>query len=87
MKLPITVNLMPTQSLPTGDTTSPTALGSGTHTDTQHTVTGECVHYWCAIKAMAMKHTSKCYCSVLLSNLVLLAGGKSLWYRTSSMEC
>ena len=34
------IQLMPTQSLPVGDT----ALGSGTHTDAQHTVTGECVH-------------------------------------------
>ena len=34
------IQLMPTQSLPVGDT----ALGSGTHMDTQHTVTGECVH-------------------------------------------
>ena len=49
--------ILPTQSLPAGDTSSPTALGSGTHTDTQHTVTGECVHYceWgqCGIKTTA----------------------------------
>ena len=31
--------MMPTQSLSVGAT----ALVSGTHTDTQHTVTGECV--------------------------------------------
>ena len=35
--------MMPTQTLPAGDTASPTALGSGTHMDTQHIVTGECV--------------------------------------------
>ena len=31
-------------SLPAGDTVSPTTLGSEAHTNTQHTVTGECVH-------------------------------------------
>ena len=34
------IQMMPTQSPSVGAT----ALGSGTHTDTQHTVTGECVH-------------------------------------------
>ena len=34
---------MSTTSLPTGDSVSSTALAE-THTNTQHTVTGECVH-------------------------------------------
>ena len=46
---------MPTQSLPVGDTTSPTALCSESHMNTQHTVTGECGHYCCTSEAMAVK--------------------------------
>ena len=45
-----------------GDTTSPTALGSGTHMDTQHTVTGECVHYCCTSEVVAMKHIMLLFC-------------------------
>ena len=37
---------MSTTSLPAGDTVSSTALAE-THTNTQHTVTGECVHISC----------------------------------------
>ena len=47
---------MSTTSLPAGDTVSPTALAE-THTNTQHTVTGECVHISCCTsEAMAETH-------------------------------
>ena len=46
---------MSTTSLPAGATVSPSALGEP-HTTTQHTVTGECVHFnWCTSEAVAVK--------------------------------
>ena len=66
---------MPPTSLPAGDTVSPTALGSEAHTNTQHTVTGECVHNCGTSEAMAMKDTPILQnCSVLLPHLVLATG-------------
>ena len=66
---------MPPKSLPAGDTVSPTALGSEAHTNTQHTVTGECVHNCGTSEAMAMKHTPILQnCFVLLPHLVLATG-------------
>ena len=47
---------MSTTSLPAGDNLSPTALAE-TLTNTQHTVTGECVHISCCTsEAMAVMH-------------------------------
>ena len=75
------------KSLPAGDTTSPTTLGSGTHTDTQHTVTGECTHYCCISEAVAMKQRNASVLLSFLTSSYLLGEGRSLWYETSSMEC
>ena len=75
------------KSLPAGDTTSPTALDSGTHTDTQHTDTGECVHYCCTGEAVAMKQRNATVLLSLLASSYLLGERMSLWYRTSSVEC
>ena len=51
--------VMPTQSLPVGDNTSPTALCSESHMNTQHTVTGECGHYCCTSEG-SMYHQPSC---------------------------
>ena len=66
---------MSPKSLPAGDTVSPTALGSEAHTNTQHTVIGECVHDCGTSEAMAMKHTPTLQNRyVLLPHLVLATG-------------
>ena len=45
-------------------TVSPSGLGES-HTATQHTVTGECVHInWCTSEAMAVRHVPTLYSNV-----------------------
>ena len=68
---------MPTQSLPVGDTTSPTALCSESHMNTQHTVTGECGHYCWTSEAMAVKAACTTNHPVILPLLgAIVSGGK-----------
>ena len=68
---------MPTQSLPVGDTPSPTALCSESHMNTQHTVTGECGHYCCTSEAMAVKVACTTNHPVILHHLgAIVTGGK-----------
>ena len=68
---------MPTQSLPVGDTTSPTALCSESHMNTQHTVTGERGHYCCTSEAMAVKAACTTNHPVILHLLgAIVTGGK-----------
>ena len=68
---------MPTQSLPVGDTTSPTALCSESHMNAQHTVTCECGHSCCTSEAMAVKAACTTNHPVILPLLgAIVTGGK-----------
>ena len=78
--------VMPTQSLPVGDTTSPTALCSESHMNTQHTVTGECGHYCCTSEAMAVKAACTTNHPVILHLLGAIVTGGKVWGSICQMH-